>query len=195
MGAECELRLILSYGWLEFRRLNKICGWFHHMADSSSSGWIRVAADYILRLFQVLVARYELQLIPSCDWLRVVAVLSCGWLNICRLDSTCGWHILNIPSKFKDWLAKYIIFIVSFLLAHFCYDWFRLWLLLQEPWWSLKKLEEAWRSFKTLAVTDLSCSGWFELLRLIWDLRPIDYLRNFDPDPLDSNTLVLFFQN
>ena len=46
----------------------------------------------------------------------------------------------------------------------------------------MKKLEEAWKSFKTLAATDSSCSAWFELRRLIRDLRPIDYLQNFDPD-------------
>ena len=46
----------------------------------------------------------------------------------------------------------------------------------------MKKLEEAWKSFKTLAATDSSCSAWFELRRLTRDLRPIDYLQNFDPD-------------
>ena len=41
-------------------------------------------------------------------------------------------------------------------------------MLLQESWKSLKKFEEAWKSFKTLAATDSSCSSfsscdvWFE---------------------------------
>ena len=34
-----------------------------------SSGWIRVAANSILRLTRVLLAGYELQLIPSYDCL------------------------------------------------------------------------------------------------------------------------------
>ena len=89
-----KLQLIPSYSWLEFWWLDRSCGWFHHTADSGSSGWIRVAADSILRLFRVPVARYELQLIPSCGWLRVAAVLYCRWLKICLLDSTYGWHIL-----------------------------------------------------------------------------------------------------
>ena len=66
-----------------------------------------------------------------------------------------------------------------FLPPDFSYHWLRLWMLLQEA--SRKKLEEAWRSFKTLAVTDSSCSSWFELQRLIRSLRPIDNLQNFDP--------------
>ena len=72
---------------------------------------------------------------------------------------------------------------VCLLPTDFSYHWSRLWLLLQESWRSLKKLEKAWRSFKILAAFDSSCSGWFELRRLIRDLRPIDYLQNFDSDP------------
>ena len=77
-AAEYELRLILSCGWLEFRLLNTSCGWFYPTADSYSSSWIRVAdnsilwltrvlavANFILQLYQVPVARCELQLIPS----------------------------------------------------------------------------------------------------------------------------------
>ena len=51
---------------------------------------------------------------------------------------------------------------------------------LEEVW--RKRLEEAWRSFKTLAATDSSCSGWFELRRTIQNLRPMGSLQNFDPD-------------
>ena len=66
----------------------------------------------------------------------------------------------------------------------FSADWFQLPLIqaLAAASRTLKKLEEAWRSFKTLAATDSSCSRWFELRRLTRDLRPIDYLQNFDPD-------------
>ena len=71
---------------------------------------------------------------------------------------------------------------VCFLPPDFSYCWFRIWLLLQEPWSNLKKLEAAWRSFKALSVTDSSCSGWFELRRPTRDTRPINYLQNFDPE-------------
>ena len=67
-GAEYELRLILScgqlesrrldssydcvefqrldtsYSWLQFRHLDTFCGWFYPAAKSSSSSWIRVTA-------------------------------------------------------------------------------------------------------------------------------------------------------
>ena len=178
-AAGYELWLIPSPGWLEFQRLDRSCGWFHRVADSSSSGWTRVVANFILRLFRVPAARCELQLIPSCGWLRVAAD------SIMRLTEhlPAGFNLrltytLIYPVNLRTYSAKYIIFIVCFLSADFIYHWFRLWLLLEE----VKKLEEAWRSFKTLAATDSSCSGWFKLRRLIRELRPSDYLQNFDPN-------------
>ena len=90
--AEYELRPILSHGQIKFRRLETICGclesrrldssydwvkfrrdasygWLHPTTDFSSSGWIWVAADSILRLTLVLAAGYELRLIPFSGWL------------------------------------------------------------------------------------------------------------------------------
>ena len=67
-SAEYELRLILSYGQLEFQQLDTSCSWLRPTADVSSGGWIRVTADFILRLTRVPAARYDLQLIhPAAD--------------------------------------------------------------------------------------------------------------------------------
>ena len=188
-----ELRRILSYNWLEFWWLETSCGWFYHTADSSSSGWIgvvvdsittadssssgwtRVAADSILWLFRVLAAGYELWLIPSCGWLRVAAD------SVLRLtqDPLTGFDLqltytLIYSINLRTYSAKYTIFIVCFPSADFSYHWFRLWLLLQEPWGSLKKLEEAWGSMNKLQ--DFSCN-WFKLQWLIQavtvDSRPL----------------------
>ena len=178
----------MSCDWLEFQWLNTSYSWLHPTTDSSSN------------------VCYDLRLIPSCGWLCVAAdsssggsiritvdsvlqlTTSCGWFYPAADSSSAGWTRLaadlyfNISSKFKDLFCKVHNFYVFFLPPDFSYHWFRLWLLLQEPWRSLSKLEEAWRSFKTLAATDSSCSGWFKLQQLIWGLQPVDYLQNFDPD-------------
>ena len=171
-AAGYKLRLIPSYGLIDFQQQDKSCSWLRPTNDLSSDSWIRVTADPILRLTRVPAAGYDLRLIPSCGLTRVLAaryelqlILSCGWLE---------FYTLIYQVNLRTYSAKYIIFMVCFLPTDFSYHWFRLWLLLQESWRSLKKLEEAWRSFKTLAVTDSSCSGWFELRRLIRELRPID---------------------
>ena len=124
------------------------------MADSCSGGSIQVAADSTLRLTWVRSVGPDLQL----------------------------FYTLIYQVNLRTYSAKYIIFMVCFLPPDFSYCWFRIWLLLQEPWSNLNKLEEAWRSFKALSATDSSCSGWFELRRPTRDLRPINYLQNFDPD-------------
>ena len=49
-AAWLQLRLILSYDWIEFRRLDTSCGWFCPPTESSFGCWIRVAADPILRM-------------------------------------------------------------------------------------------------------------------------------------------------
>ena len=53
---------------------------------------------------------------------------------------------------------------------------------------TLKKLEDAWRSFKILAANGSSCSSWFKLQRVILDLQPIDYLQSIVPDGTSSTT-------
>ena len=159
-------------GWLEFRLLNMSCGWFYPAVNSSSGGWIQVAADFILRLTLVLTAGYE--------WLRLTT--SCGWFYPVADSSSASWTRLtaelyfNISSKFKDLFCK-----IHYFYGLFSTPWFQ---TLVAASINLKKLEEAWRSFKTLAATDSSCSDWFELWRLIRNLRPIDYLQSFDPDVL-----------
>ena len=167
-AAGYELQLTASYGWLAFRRLGTTQGWFHPVTD------------YKLWLTWVPAARYKLQLIPSCGWPRVAAdfILRLSWVSPAGLDLRLSYTLIY-QVNLRIYSAKYIIFMVGFLPRH---HWFRLWLLFREPWRSLKKLEETWRSFKILAVTDSSCSGRFEVRRLIWELRPIDYLQNFDPD-------------
>ena len=90
--------------------------------------------------------------------------------------------LLTYQVNLRTCSAKYIVFMVCFLPPDFSYHWFRFCLLLQEASRSFKKLEETWSSFKTQAATDSSCSGRFELRRLIRYLRPINYIQNFDPN-------------
>ena len=185
---ECR-RLDSSYDWVKSWPLDTSFGWLHPTAYSSSGGWIRVVADSILQLTRVPAAGYELQLTPSYGWLefrrldrsyrRFILWLtgSCGWFYSMADSSSAGWTrnvadlYFNISSEFKDLFCKIHLFLLSTA-------WFQLPLFqtLAAASRTLKKLEEAWRSFKTLAVTDSSCSGWFELWRLIRDLRPFDYL-------------------
>ena len=150
----------MSCSWLEFRWLDTSYSWLHPTADSSSGGWIWLKANSIL-------------------WLT----MSCGWLELrltrAAADSSSGGSIrvtadsirlvadsyFNISSKFKDLFCKLYHFYGLFSTA-----WFQLPLIqaLAAASRTLKKLEEAWRSFKTLAATDSSCSsysscdGWFE---------------------------------
>ena len=132
-----------------------------------------------MRLTRVPEAPYELQLIPSCGWFYAASDSSQSVGLDLQLTYTLIYQV-NV----RTLSAKRIIFMVCFLSPDFSYQWLSFCLLLQEPWRSLKKLEEAWRSFKALAATDFKRSDWFELRRLIRDLRPIDYLQNFDPDVL-----------
>ena len=95
-GIELQLvtvRLILSYDWLEFQRLETSCGWFYPAVDSSSGGWIRVAADSILQMTQVPATAYEFRLI-----------LSCGWLEFQRLDRSCRWFYPAADSSSGGWI-------------------------------------------------------------------------------------------
>ena len=88
-AAGYKLRLILSCSWLEFWLLNTSCGWFSPTVDSSSGGWIRVAADYIMWLARIPAVGYKLRLIPSH-----------GWLEFQQLDTSCGWfHPTAVPSS------------------------------------------------------------------------------------------------
>ena len=141
-AAGYELRLTPSHSWLEFRRLDTSCGWLrptadwslaagyelqltHPTAGSSPGGWTRLKTDSILHLTRVPAAWYELQLI-----------LSCGWLE---------FYTLIYQVNLRTYSAKYIIFMVCFILTDFSYHWSRLLLLLQEPWKTLRKLEETSR--------------------------------------------------
>ena len=163
-AAGYELRLILSCGWLEFRRLDTSCGWFYPAADLSSGGWIRVVADSVPRLTWVPVAGYNLRLIPSCGWLWVAGDLnsggsiqvtvdsilrvttSCSWFYHAADSSSAGWTRLvgdlcfNVSNKFKDLFCKIHHFYSWFSIA-----WFQLPLIkaLAVASRTLKKLEEA----------------------------------------------------
>ena len=174
---KCEFNLsILSCGWL----------WF--AADSSSSGWIRVTAGSILRLTRVPAAGYNLRLIPSCGWLWVAAdSSSSGSIRVAadsiRLEAD---SYFNITSKIKDLFCKLHNFCGLFSTA-----WFQLHLIQALPATSrtLKKLEEAWGSFKILTATNSSCSDSLELRLLIRNLQSINCLQNFDPDAPDTTKL------
>ena len=135
------------------QQLTKSCSWLEFQKLNTSYSWFHPSVDYDLRL-----------------------ILCCGWLE---LQQT---YALIYQVNLRTYSAKYNIFMVCFLPPDFSYHWLRLCLLLQEPWSTLKKLEQALRSFKALAATDSSCSGWSELRRLTRDLRLIDYLQKFDPD-------------
>ena len=64
-AAVYKLRLIPSYGWLEFQRPDTSCGWRSPTADLSSGRWMRVTTDSILPLTRLWAAGYDLKLIPS----------------------------------------------------------------------------------------------------------------------------------
>ena len=94
-AAGYELRLTPSHGWLEFRWLDKSCGWLHPTADSSFGGWIRIVASSVPRLTRFPAAGYELRL----TW-----VLAAGY------DLTLSWRRLlpyrnqstDVQSKLMD---------------------------------------------------------------------------------------------
>ena len=65
MAAGYKIRLISSYDWLEFQRLETSCGWLHPMTD---------LAGYKFQLSQALEAGYK--------------------STFRRLGSKCGWLIL-----------------------------------------------------------------------------------------------------
>ena len=151
----------------------------------------------MFRLTRVPVDGYELQLTPSHGWLDFRQLDTIFSWFILRLTTSCsqfypasdssfaGWSRLaaefyfNISSKSKDLFCK-----IHDFYGLFSTTCFQLSLIqaLAAASRTLKKLKEAWRSFKTLAATDSSRSGWFKLWRLIRDLRPINYLQNFDLD-------------
>ena len=119
----------------------------------------------------------QLRLIRSCDWIEFRWILSRAWLEFRRLDMSCGWFYpmahsssgrrtqlvadlyFNMSNKFKDLLCK-----IHHFYGLFPSGWFQLPLIqaLVAASRTLKKLQEAWRSFTTLAATDSSCSSWFE---------------------------------
>ena len=102
--------------------------------------------------------------------------------------------LLTYQVNLRTCSAKYIVFMVCFLPPDFSYHWFRFCLPLQDASKSLKKLEKTWRSFKTLAATDSSCSGRFELWRLIRYLRPINTSRILTPMPPDTEVRHSYLQ-
>ena len=137
----------------------------HPTTDSSFGSWIRVAVDSI----------YPTADSSSDGWTRVAAdcILRLTQVSVAgyelRLDKSCGWFYPTTYSSSGGWIrvaADSITWLIRVPVSGF-----RLWLLLQEAWRSLKKLQ------------DSSCD-WFKLRRGIWELRPIEYPQNFDPDPL-----------
>ena len=168
--------------------------------ESSSSGWIRVTAESILRLTRVPAAGYGLyhgwlefrKLDKSYSWLHFTADSSSGgWIrlkadSILRLTASCGWFCSAADSSQPAGLDLYFN-ISRLILQNTSFLWFVFYRLISvttdpDSGCCFNNLEEAWASFKTLDATDSSCSGGFELRRLIRDLRPTDYLQNFDPD-------------
>ena len=122
------LRPTPYHGWLEFRQLDTSYSWLHPTADSNSGGWIGLKADSILWLK------------TSYGWFYSTADSSPSAGLDLRLTYTLIYQVI-----LRTYSAKYLIFMVCFLPTDFSYHWSRLWLLLQEPWRSLRKLEEASR--------------------------------------------------
>ena len=124
----------LSLGITLFQQLDTSYDWFYPMADLSSSGWIRVAADSILQLTQVSLAGYELLLTQSHNWLefrrletsyswlhptansssrslvRLKAdsilrlTISCGWLEFRQLGTSYSWLHPTADSSSSSWI-------------------------------------------------------------------------------------------
>ena len=157
-AAEYELQLILSYGWLVFRWLDTRCGWFCTTTDSSSGGWIRVAADSTLRLTRVPAARYKLRLIPSH-----------GWLEFRRLDRSCGWFHHTADSSSRSWIrvaADSILRLFRVPAAGY-----ELWLTLSCGWLQFRRLDTSYSWFHPAAgyglrlfylAADSRSAGWFD---------------------------------
>ena len=93
-AAGYKLRLTPSYGWFEFRWLDTGCGRLRPGAGLSSSSWIWVTADFILRLTRGPATGYDLRLIPSHGWLQVAADSFLWLTRVRRLGSNCSWPIL-----------------------------------------------------------------------------------------------------
>ena len=163
-------------GFLESRRLDRSYNWVKFPRLDTSLN----KAESILRPTRVPAAKTDsiLRLTTNCGWFYSEADSTQPARLDLRLTYTLIYQVI-----LRTYSAKYIIFIVCFLPTDFSYHWSKLWLLLQEPWRSLRKLEETWRRFKALAATDSSCRGRFQLRRLIRDLRPINNLENLTPMP------------
>ena len=118
--------------------------------------------EYRILSFIVIIHH---DILTSHDWLKFQRLdTTYNWF-ILRVTTSCGWFYPATDSNSSDWTqmlltytliyqvnlrsfsAKCIIFMVCFLPPDFRYHWCRLWLLLQEPWRSLKRLEEAWKIF------------------------------------------------
>ena len=128
---EVSSRLLISpFYKLEYRILSFIVIIHHDILSN------------IPRLTQVPAARYYLQLTTSCGWFYPATDSnSSDWTQM-LLTYTLIYQV-----NLRSFSAKCIIFMVCFLPPDFRYHWCRLWLLLQEPWRSLKRLEEAWKIF------------------------------------------------
>ena len=122
-----QLRLVRSYFWLEFRRLDtrcswlyptfdsssgdwiRVCGWFYPASGSSSAGWIQVAVDSILWLTCVSAAEYDLRLLnTSCGWFYPTAdSYSGGWIRVADdsiLWLTASYSWFHPTASYKLWV-------------------------------------------------------------------------------------------
>ena len=142
-----------SHSWLEFEQLDTSYNWLHPTSDSNSCSWTRLKANFYLRLTMSCSWLGFWQLHTSYSWFHPV-VDSILWLTRvppAELELRLTYNLIcqvNLSTYFANW----IIFMVCFQAHDFSYQWFMLWLLLQEPWRGLKKFEEAWRNFKTKAI-------------------------------------------
>ena len=74
------------------------CSWFYPAADPISGDWIRVVADYILRLTRSPAASYNLRLsrVPAVD-------SSYDWVELWQLDTRYVWFHPTTDSSSSGW--------------------------------------------------------------------------------------------
>ena len=148
-----KLPLSPSNSWLEFRWLDTSYSWLHPTNDSNSGAWTQLKADFFLRLTKSYGWLRFWRLEMSYSWFHPVAdpILRLTRVPPAELDLGMTYTLIY-QVNLRTYSANRITFMVCFQAHDFSYQWFRRWLLLQEPWRSSKNFEEAWRNFKTKAI-------------------------------------------
>ena len=152
-----------SYDWFEFRQLDTSCGWFY-----LSYGWLEFR-----------------RLDTSCGWLYPTTDSSFGgWIRVTADSSSGGWIRVAADSILRLTRVPAAGYELRLIPSP---GWFEFQCLDSGSGCCFKKLEEAWRSFKTLAATDSSCDGGFE------SCDQLSTPRILTPIPSDTDVWKLWF--